>query len=327
MREAMGQAEVGDDVYGEDVTVSRLEAVAAEKMGKEAGLLVASGTMGNLVALLTHTHRGEEVLVEAEAHIYYYEVGGMAALAGVMPRLLRSEKGVVTTGHLREALRPADLHLPRTTLLCLENTHNRAGGTVASVQQMREVTSLAREYGLRVHLDGARIFNAAVALGVPASELAKEADSVQFCLSKGLAAPVGSLLVGDKEWIDQARKWRKTVGGGMRQAGVIAAAGLVALESMVDRLAEDHRLARVLAEGLAGMPGILIDMGTVQTNIVVFDVSGTGMAAPAFVTALKERGVKCNAFSPNTVRMVTHKDVDEGDIQRTLEIVREMLRC
>ncbi|CCO08615.1 low-specificity L-threonine aldolase [Desulforamulus hydrothermalis] len=323
MRTAMAGAKVGDDVYGEDPTVKELEATAASLVGKEAALFVPSGTMGNQLAVLTHTERGDEVILDSEAHIYCYEVGAPALLAGVQLRpvsRLLSEQGPSV---LRQALRPADLHFPRTSLVCLENTFNRGGGTVLSPRVMAEIYDLARQQGLRVHLDGARIFNAAVALNVDVKVFTCCCDSLMFCLSKGLAAPVGSLLAGSRDFIQRARKYRKALGGGMRQAGVLAAAGLVALK-MVDRLAEDHSHARRLAEGMARLPGLKVDLARVQTNIVVAEVPAPGTAAH-LVSELHRRGIKCAAFGPGTIRLVTHKDVSAADIDYTLQVMAEIL--
>ncbi len=326
MRQAMARAEVGDDVFGEDPTVKRLEELAAERFGKEAALFVASGTMGNQVAILTHTSRGDEIIVESEAHVYFYEVGGIGALAGVQTRTIRGYRGTLPADKVRQAIRLSDIHFPKTSLICLENTHNRAGGTVTDLEQMEAVGSVAKEYNLAVHLDGARIFNAAVALGVGVKELTKDADTVMFCLSKGLAAPVGSLLVGPGSWIAKARKWRKMLGGGMRQSGVIAAAGIVALEQMVDRLEEDHLNARKLAEGLANIPGIQIELGRVQTNIVLADLEAAGIAVPVFLDRLKEQGIKAVPFGEHLVRFVTHKDIAPEDIDTTLWSVQQVMR-
>jgi len=324
MRKAMAEAEVGDDVYGEDPTVRRLEERAAELLGKEAGLYVPSGTMGNLVAVMTHAPRGGEILVEAEAHVFYYEAGGIAVCAQAIPLTIKGERGFLTPGSVRAALRPSDMHFPPSRLLCLENTHNRAGGTVWPLEQLHAVCDTAHEAGLAVHLDGARIFNAAAYLGRQAAEIASRADSVMFCLSKGLAAPVGSLLVGTRAWIERARRNRKIVGGAMRQAGVIAAAGLVAFEEMIGRLGEDHANARTLGEGLAGTTGFRVDLQWVQTNIVMADVAGTGLPAPEMAARLAEEGVLVNAVDPRRLRFVTHKDVDAGDITRALAAVRRV---
>jgi len=323
MREAMAEAEVGDDVYGEDPTVRRLEEKAARLLGKEAGLYVPSGTMANLIAVMTHARRGSEVILEADSHIYYYETGGMAVCAQVMPHTVKGERGFLTPEMVKAALRPSNLHFPPATLLCLENTHNRAGGTVWPLEQLEAVIDVAHDAGLAVHLDGARIFNAAVHLGLPASRLAERADSVMFCLSKGLAAPVGSVLVGRRDWIAAARRNRKVVGGAMRQAGVIAAAGLVALETMVSRLAEDHANARDLAERLAVVPGVSVDLEWVQTNMVMADVSGLGVAAPDFARRLAGRGVLVNAVDPHRLRFVTHKDVTAEDVREAARVVAE----
>lgn len=326
MRQAMARAEVGDDVYGEDPTINRLEELAAEKVGKEAALFVPSGTMGNQISVLTHTQRGDEVIVESEAHIYFYEVAGLAALSSVQVRLVKGVRGVLDPADVAAAIRPANIHFPRSALLCLENTHNRAGGTVTGVQRMRELAEVAHAHGLAVHLDGARIFNAAIALGVDVKELTAPVDSVMFCLSKGLSAPVGSLVAGPKEWIARARKYRKLLGGGMRQAGVLAAAGIVALEKMVDRLAEDHANARLLGEGLAQIPGIKLDLATVQTNMVTFEIEKPGLDGAAFVRELLVRGVKANATGPRRIRFVTHKDVNREDVLTALKVVEEIMR-
>ncbi|MBE3590336.1 MAG: low-specificity L-threonine aldolase [Firmicutes bacterium] len=321
MRRAMAAAEVGDDVYGEDPTVLRLEEAAAERMGKEAALFVPSGTMGNLVAVLTHTTRGDEILLEAESHIYDYEVGGLSAVAGAVPRLIEGRRGKFGPDDVRAAVRAPNIHFPRPSLLCIENTHNRAGGTVWTPEEVRAVARAAQDLGLRVHMDGARIFNAAVALGCSAAELAAPVDSVMFCISKGLGAPVGSLLCGSREFILAARKNRKMVGGGMRQAGVIAAAGLVALDTMVERLAEDHENARRLAEGLSSIPGFRVEPEAVQTNMVMADVTGTGRDAPTVVAMLADEGVLANAMDSRVVRFVTHKDVSAADIDAALAAI------
>lgn len=327
MRRAMAEAEVGDDVYGEDPTVNRLEALAATMVGMEAALFVPSGTMGNQAAVLTHTRRGDEVICHEESHVFLYEVGGMALISGAQVRTLPGRRGFMSPADIAAAIRPENVHFPRTGLLCLENTHNRAGGTVATPDEVGAMAVAARDRGVPVHLDGARIFNAAVALGVPVSEFARHVDSLMFCLSKGLSAPVGSLLCGSRDFIERARRARKVLGGGMRQAGVLAAAGLVALESMVDRLAEDHENARVLAEGLAGLSGLDVDLATVQTNIVSLGVKETGLGAPAFAAACRDRGLLMNAMSPTRVRLVTHKDVDRAAVLRAIEIVAEVIRA
>jgi threonine aldolase len=272
MRQAMFEAELGDDVLGEDPTVNRLEAMAAERLGKEASLFVASGTMANLVCLLAHCQRGQEAIMGHMAHTFLFEAGGAAAVGGIHPRTVPNQPdGTLDLGDVEAAIRPTDNpHHPRSRLVCLENTHNRCGGAVLTPAYMSQVRALADRHRLAIHLDGARVFNAAIALGVPVSELARDADSVSFCLSKGLSAPVGSMVCGSSALVNEARRQRKLLGGGMRQAGVLAAAGIVALETMVDRLAEDHSNARKLAEGLAGLPGIVLDPKRVETNLVIF---------------------------------------------------------
>ncbi|MFS8570984.1 MAG: low-specificity L-threonine aldolase [Thermaerobacter sp.] len=325
MRRAMAEAEVGDDVYGEDPTVRRLEERAAQLMGKEAALLFPSGTMANQAAILTHTQRGQEVLAEARSHVYGSEAGGMAVLAGCQPRLFYAPDGVPRPEDIEALLRPDDEHYPPTSLLCLENTHNMAGGTVIPVDRMQALAAAARRHGLAVHLDGARIFNAAVALGVDARDLAAPADSVMFSLSKGLGAPIGSMLCGSGEFIARARRWRKLLGGGMRQAGVIAAAGLVALDEMIHRLADDHANARRLAEGLADLPPLQVDLDLVQTNIVMCDVSAVA-PAPEFSRRLAEAGVLALDVDRRRVRFVTHKDVNRDDIDRALAVIAGLVR-
>lgn len=324
MRRAMAEAIVGDDVYGEDPTVNRLEALGAQKMGKEAALFVPSGTMSNLVALLAHTRPGEEILVGAEAHVYYYEVGGLARVAGVLPRLVDDRDGVFTVEAFKAVLRTPNLHFPETRLFCLENTHNRGGGTITTVEQMQEIYELAQELHLAVHLDGARIFNAAVATGRPVTDFTRYADSVSFCLSKGLSAPAGSLLAGSGELVRRARKARKLVGGGMRQAGVLAAAGIVALEKMVDRLVEDHANARRLAVGLSDIPGIKIDLSRAQTNIVSYGLPST-LTEEEFLVRLKDRDVLAGSPGPQRIRMVANRMVSATDIETALGAVREVM--
>jgi threonine aldolase len=327
MRAAMAAAEVGDDVFGDDPTVIRLEELAAGRMGKEAGLFVASGTMGNLVSLLAQCRRGDEVIVGDQAHTYYYEQGGMAALGGIQPRALRNRPdGTLDLDEVVAAIRdPNNPHYPRSRLITVENTHNRCGGTPLTVEYMQALGGLARDHGLRVHLDGARIFNAAVALGVDVKELVADADTVTFCLSKGLAAPVGSVVCGDRTFIAEARRARKVVGGGMRQAGVIAAAGIVALEQMVDRLAEDHENARALAAGLAELPGIQVEDVPVRTNILYFRITRPDMDAPQLVARLEERGVRMLPLDPRRARAVLNYHVTAGDVGSALAALRAAL--
>jgi len=326
MREAMAAAEVGDDVFGEDPTVNRLEAMAAERMGKEAGLFVPSGTMGNLVALLTHCNRGDEVILGDQSHTFLYEAGGSAALGGIHPfPLPNNPDGTIDPEKIEAAIRPENVHFPRTRLICLENTHNRCGGAVLRPEYMARVAAIARRHGLAIHLDGARIFNAAVALGVEPAVLTRDADSVTFCVSKGLSAPVGSVLCGSADFIAEARRARKIVGGGMRQAGVIAAAGIVALEEMVDRLAEDHANARRLAEGLAEMPGITIELDSVETNIVIFELHREDLTPEELAARLREQGVLLLPIGGRQLRAVTHYGIERKDIETALAAFRRIL--
>jgi threonine aldolase len=324
MREAMARAEVGDDVWGEDPTVQRLEALAARRLGTPAGLFVTSGTQGNLISVLTHTRPGQEVVVDFDSHVFNNEVAGAPVIGQVQMRPTKTERGFLTPEQVREALRPPNIHVPPTGLVCVENTHNRHGGTCCTPEEIAAVAAVAHEAGVRVHLDGARLFNAAVALQRPAAEFARHVDSVTFCISKGLAAPVGSVICGSAEFIERARRWRKMLGGGMRQVGVLAAAGIVALERMVDRLAEDHVNARRLAEGLAKLPGLSIDLASVQTNIVIVRVERGAAATADLVKACAARKVKVHAMGPAAIRCVTHKDVDADDISRALEAFREL---
>jgi len=322
----MYQAEVGDDVFGEDPTVNRLQEMAAELAGKEAALLVTSGTQGNLVGVLSHTYRGDEVIVGAEAHVFVYEVAGAAVVGGLQMRTVSDEKGWPEPALVAAAIRDENIHFPRTGLVCLENTHNRRGGAVVPLEAMREVSKAAHQRGVPVHVDGARIFNASVYLGLPVRDLVADADSVTFCLSKGLSAPVGSLLCGSREYIARARRYRKMLGGGMRQAGVLAAAGIVALTQMVDRLAEDHANAQLLAKGLANIDRIRIDPAKTQTNIVVFEVDPALMSRAAFLSRLKDEGVLATMGMGNLVRMVTHYGIEAADIQAALAAVARVLK-
>jgi threonine aldolase len=326
MRQAMFEAEVGDDVYREDPTVNRLEMMAAGIMGKEAALFTTSGTQSNLIAVLTHTNHGDEIIMGDEAHMLWYEVGGAAALGGVTLRTVPNDScGRLNPDDIDRAIRGKDIHYSETTLLCLENTHNRCGGTVLTTDYTDEVCNLAHTRGLKVHLDGARIFNAAVALGVPACALTQNSDSVALCLSKGLSAPVGSLLCGSKDFVERARKFRKMLGGGMRQAGVIAAAGIVALETMVDRLAEDHANARRLAQGLAGIEGITLAQDDIPTNIVMFHLSPE-LSVVEFVEGLERAGVKIGLRDGRSFRAVTHRMVSSTDIDEALTRIEAVCR-
>jgi threonine aldolase len=326
MREAMYRAELGDDVYGEDPTVNRLEELGAEKLGKEAGLFVVSGTMGNLVSILTHCGRGDEIIMGNVAHTFLYEAGGVSALGGVHVHTVPNQPdGMLDLVDLEGAIRGENIHFPPTRLICLENTHNRCGGAALSVAQMAAVRQLADAYGLAVHLDGARVFNAAVALGVDVREITAQVDSVQACLSKGLAAPVGSLVVGPADFIAEARHIRKMVGGGMRQAGVIAAAGIVALETMVDRLADDHANARLLVEGLTELPGYTVDVDSVQSNIVMIGLSAVDADYDAVGAALADAGVKVSRIAAKRFRAVTHYGIERGDIETALPVFARAL--
>jgi len=325
MREAMARAEVGDDVWEEDPTVRRLEALAAERLGQEAGLFVTSGTQGNLVSVLAQTRPGQEVVLDVDAHIFNYEVAGTSVIGGVQMRPVKTERGFPSPVQVREALRPSNIHIPPTGLVCLENTHNRHGGTCCTPEEIAAVAAVAHEAGVPVHLDGARLFNAAVALGRPARDFARDVDSVTFCVSKGLGAPVGSVVCGRADFIARARRIRKMLGGGMRQAGVIAAAGIVALERMVERLAEDHANARALAEGVARLPGMRIDLASVQTNIVIFRVDRP-QGVDELVKGGAARKVKIHGVSPTSIRCVTHKDIDADDVARTLDALNEITK-
>jgi threonine aldolase len=331
MRHAMARAEVGDDVWEEDPTVKRLEALAAERLGKAAGLFVASGTMGNLISVVSQAQAGQEVVLDLDSHIFNNEVAGAAIIGSLQMRPVQTARGFLTPDQVRDALRPANIHIPTTGLVCVENTHNRHGGTCCTPEEIDAVAAVAHAAAVPVHMDGARLFNAAVALKRPARDFVRNVDSVTFCVSKGLAAPVGSVICGSSGLIDKARRVRKMLGGGMRQAGVIAAAGIVALETMVDRLAEDHANARALAEGLAKLPDLSVDLASVQTNIVIFrvergDAAASATATSELVAGCGARKVKIHAIGPTTIRCVTHKDIDAEDIKRTLDAFAEITR-
>lgn len=328
MRAAMAKAEVGDDVMGEDPTVNRLEALAAEKMGKEAGLFVASGTMGNLVAVLTHCNRGDEMILGNLSHTFLFEAGGSAALGGVHSYVLPNQPdGSLALQDIAAAFRVDDAHYPTSRLLVLENTHNRCGGTVLGPDYLSQVGELVRKLGLRLHIDGARIFNAAVALGLPAQALAREADSITFCLSKGLCAPVGSVLCGSREFIARARRIRKQLGGGMRQAGVLAAAGIVALETMTGRLVEDHRRARQLAQGLSEVSGVVVENPLPATNMVFAHLSDdVSLEGSTVIQRMAAEGVKIGSAGERRFRMVTHYWVDDEGVEQAVEAMRKVLQ-
>ena len=330
MRRAMAAAEVGDDVFGEDPSINELQERAAAVLGKEAGLLTSSGTMSNLISTLAYSSHGDEIVMGDQAHMFWNESAGQAALAGVQTRLVPNDsQGRMDPEDVAAAIRPpGNLHFPRTSMLCLENTHNRCSGGVLTPEDTKSVCDVAHEAGVPVHLDGARIFNAAIALEVPAAELVREVDDLSFCLSKSLSCPVGSVLVGSQEFIDNARRWRKMLGGGMRQAGVLAAAGLVALDTMVDRLAEDHQNARRLAHGLANIDGLNVDPEQIQTNIVFFEVDTKLGTAADMIAALERQDVKVSYPGKQSIRMVTHRHITPEDIEealsRTSTAVREL---
>ncbi len=324
MRAAMARAEVGDDVYGEDPTVNRLEDEAAAIFGKEAAIFVPTGTMGNQIAIRLHTQPGQEIICESRAHVLDWEMATMAAFSGCLPRAIFAERGILSWDLVRKAIAPKLYYRAHTGLICVENTHNMWGGTVIPLHHLQEIWAGAQEAGLPTHLDGARIFNAATALGISVAALSSGFDTVMFCLSKGLGAPAGSMLVGSRSAIERARVFRKALGGGMRQAGVLAAAGLIALKEMPERLHEDHVNARLLAESLAACPHAEVDLDSVQTNIVMLCLGGKSSATD-FVSALKHKGVLASAIEPKVVRFVTHYDVDRAACEQAAAIVRERL--
>jgi threonine aldolase len=326
MRTAMAEAEVGDDVFMEDPTINRLQTRAAEIFGREAALYVPSGSMGNLICLIAHTRPGQEVICEENAHVYTNEMAAISGVAGLLPRLIPTDDGIMSWEQIGRMIRPKMYARAPTALVCLENTHNLMGGTVYPTAMTHEICDRAHEAGLPVHLDGSRVFNAAVFLGEDVAEMTKKFDSVQFCLSKGLGAPVGSMVVASKAFIDRCRSIRKMLGGGMRQAGVIAAAGLVALEQGRKRLNIDHDNAKFLAQELARLPGIRLNPARVQTNIIIFDVQETGLSSAEFLAALAERGVLGVPVDRDKVRLVTHLDVDRQDVEKAAEIVSAFLK-
>jgi threonine aldolase len=327
MRQAMAEAEVGDDVFMEDPSVNRLQERAAEIFGREAGLLVPSGSMGNLTCIMVQAQPGQEVICEAAGHVYNYEMAAMTAVAGVLPRVVNTSNGIMTWEQISQAIRPKAYYRPQTALVSLENTHNMAGGTVYPTRLAHEICDRAHEAELKVHLDGARVFNAAVHMGQTVAELTKKFDSVQFCLSKGLGAPVGSMIVGSRVFIERCRSIRKMLGGGMRQAGVIAAAGLVALEHGPKRLYIDHENAKILAQGLAGISGIRVDPSYVQTNIVIYDVRETKLSSAEFLARIARHHVLGVPVDAKRVRMVTHLDVGRSDIETAVGIIGQALRA
>ncbi|MDH3565807.1 MAG: low-specificity L-threonine aldolase [Desulfobacteraceae bacterium] len=327
MRQAMSEAKVGDDVFGEDPTVNLLEEMVAKRLGKEAALFVASGTMANMVSQMTHCGRGDEVILGDQSHIFFYEQGGSSALGGIHPRTVANQPdGKMALHNIEAAIRQDNIHFPITRLIVLENTHNRCNGSPLDTAYMHSVGNLARRYGLKIHVDGARLFNAAVALGVEARELVAEADSVNICLSKGLAAPVGSIVIGNREFISKARRVRKVLGGGMRQSGILAAAGIVSLTEMVDRLEDDHVNARKLAEGLADVKGLSIDPDDVKTNIVYFQVTRKGITAQTLAERLSDQGIRVLPTGPDRLRAVTHYHVTSDDIEFALAVFSRVFK-
>lgn len=320
MRKAAFEAEVGDDVFGDDPTVNQLEKYAAELFGKEAAVFVTSGTQGNLTSILAHTRPGDEILLEAYSHIFYYEAGGISAVGGVIPKLYQSNRGIATREDIDAVVRTPNIHYPDTSLLCIENTHNRHGGVALSVSQVKELSDTGREYGLKIHLDGARIFNASIAHGVDLKEYANLVDSVQFCLSKGLSAPIGSIVAGSSDFVDKVRKKRKMLGGGMRQSGIVAAPGLIALQKMRDRLKQDHQNAQLLVDGLRGMGLKVWDS---DTNIVVCDVSSHFSSSGEAIALLQQDGILTVPFSSELIRLTTNRHITHEDIEFVLDRVRE----
>ncbi len=327
MRHAMALADVGDDVYGEDPSINRLEGLSAERMGKEAGLFIPSGTMGNLIAFLTHCQRGEEAIMGDQAHTFYYEVGGVSALGGIMAHTVPNQPdGTIKLTDLKNAIRAEDVHFPTTRLIALENTHNRCGGVVLPPEYIQNVVRLAQDYGLFVHMDGARIFNAAIKLGIPVQKLVDGVDSVTFCLSKGLGAPVGSVLCGTQEFIHRARRIRKQLGGGMRQAGILAAAGIVALETMVDRLEEDHQRAQLLADKLRNIPNIHVRENSPQTNMVFIDLDDRDPRTNIqVIEELRNLGVLIGTSKNRGFRLVTHYGISDDDIGEVSDIFSKII--
>ena len=326
MRKAMAEAEVGDDVFGEDPTVNALQEKVAHLLGKEASLFVPSGTMANQLSIKSHTQSGDEVIIELSSHPYNFEGGAGAALSGIQFQCLKGVRGILDASQIEEAIRPDDHHFPVTRLVCLENTHNRGGGSIYPLEKISEIYRLAKSKGLLLHLDGARLWNASMATGIKPEEYAQWADSVSVCLSKGLGAPIGSLVAGSKSFIDRVHRFRKMFGGGMRQAGIIAAAGIYALDHHIERLKDDHQNARRLAVGLKEFKGVSIDPKHVETNIVIFDVSNTGMTGAQVSEAMKKEGVLIHAFSRTQIRLVTHLDITSEDIETALKAFEKILR-
>ena len=327
MRKAMTEAEVGDDVFGEDPTVNRLEKIAADRMGKESAVFVPSGTMGNLISMLSHCNRGDEIILGDQSHIFLNEVGGIAALGGIHPHIIPNEPdGTLNLDTVEKKIRTSDLHYPPTRLIALENTHNYCMGSPIGPEYIQQASDLAKRYGLQIHVDGARIFNAAVALEIDVKDLVREVDSVMFCLSKGLSAPVGSLVCGNKKFINKARKWRKMVGGGMRQSGHLAAAGIIALNDLVDELKKDHFKTQVLAKGLARLNGIALDPELVKTNIIFFNLKHPTLNPDTFLEKLETQGIKMLAIESGVFRAVLHREISESQIERVICVSEEITK-
>ncbi len=324
MREAMIAAQVGDDVFGEDPTVNKLQQMIAELTGFEDALFVASGTMGNQLCIKTHSNPGNEIVVERNSHIFNYECGSPALLSGVQQMPIDGHRGSFTLEQVRNVIRPENVHHPKTRLICFENTHNRGSGAIFPFEEIRRISTFAREKGIKLHMDGARLWNASVATDIPIREYCQYMDSVSLCFSKGLGAPVGSIIAGSKNFIEKARYYRKALGGGMRQVGILAAAAIYAMENHLPSLAEDHRRAQKLAQFISTIPGIEIDLDSIQTNIVIFNVAGTGLSGQQVIELLKERGVRMNTFAETKVRAVTHLHITDDDIEQTIGVLKKI---
>jgi len=327
MRKAMAEAEVGDDVFSEDPTINQLEKIAADRMGKEAAIFVPSGTMGNLISMLSHCARGDEVILGDQSHIFLNEVGGLAALGGVHPHIIKNEPdGTLDLKTIEQKIRASDVHYPPTRLITLENTHNYCMGSPISPEYMRQVGDLAQKYNLKIHIDGARIFNAAIALKLDVKDLLCEADSVMFCLSKGLSAPVGSIVCGDKDFIHKTRKWRKMVGGGMRQSGHLAAAGIIALNDLTERLEEDHSNAQKLAQGLARLKGIVLKPELIKTNIIFFRLEYSNIKPESFLKSLESEGIKILMIQEGIFRIVLHREISETQVEQVIKAITDLTK-
>ena len=327
MRKAMSEAEVGDDVFSEDPTVNQLEKIAAERMGKEAAIFVPSGTMGNLISILSHCERGDEVILGDQSHIFLNEVGGLSALGGIHPHIIKNEPdGTLDLKTIEQKIRTSDIHYPPTRLITLENTHNYCMGSPISPEYMRQVGNLAQKHNLKIHIDGARIFNAAIALKLDVKDLLCEADSVMFCLSKGLSAPVGSIVCGSKNFIHKTRKWRKMVGGGMRQSGHLAAAGIIALNDLTDRLKEDHSNAQKLAQGIARLKRIVLKPELIKTNIIFFSLEHSNIKPETFLENLEAQGIKILMIHEGVFRIVLHREISETQVELVIKAMKEITK-